>query len=563
MACRRAILGSLMLLFLSLPALPQDLDLRLRSSYGFDGVVRPGEWNPLYVSLTNLGDRVAALMSLDVIVSPGAPNNETVLVVEEEIELGKGESLTRRFTVPVARGSLPLRLRLVSSGTILLNEEILPPLRYTPEKLVVALSSGALKMAPGLPVAYPLLEHLPESWHGWSPVDLAILATPPLERLSPAQWNALKEWVRFGGRVLLAGASGSPASEAQLRTLWESGADDPRAGEWGESVTSRKLGDGTIFRATRPEEVTSREIRDLAERDGVTGKTPPLESSRRPFTDSAVAALVEHRVYRYPSRWLMAALFATAAVSLSLLTRRGPDSPRMALLSPILLPLSFAAILAVLFGTTAAPPADLALEIQRAEKEESGSGSFRLQRDVMVMTSRAREFGVVLPRGTVFLPNQGRRNRVQIERTGDLAIRGALEEWDRHFLSTWERRYVDLSAELIPGEEEVRIRNGEKLLLRESAVITGWHTFSAGAVSPGQDARRPLEEGSEDDLSGEARRYINELRKERELRDALRDGTIFVGWTSTVAEAYQLQGAFDRQLVTAVIIIPMEGSLPR
>jgi hypothetical protein len=560
------------MLLLSTPILSQDVDLRLRSSYGFDGIVKPGTWNPLYIGLTNLGDSVAGTLSLEVIVSPGAPNNETVLLLAEEIELGKGEGVTRRFALPVARGSLPLRLRLRDSGNLLLEEEILPPLRYTPETLVVALSSGALESLRGVTVAYPLLEHLPDAWHGYAPVDMIVLANPALERLSPSQWEAIEEWVRFGGKLLmLSGEPGPPATEALLTTLWEAGQAIPagpqaRPGPSNEEeagVSSRRLGDGRLYRTPGLPAEGVGTLRDLLSRHPSEGHAPPLENSRRPFADGGVAALAGGGVYRYPSRRLMGLVLLAAALSLAFLTRQGEKAPRMTLLSPLLLPLAFATILALLFSTTAAPPANLALEVQRAQRRRTDTGSFELRREVLLMSSRARSYEVSLPRGSVLLANAGRQNRVELVGTGGLEVRGELEEWDRRFLATWERRFLDLSVELLPEEGAVRIENGEELLLRESALLTSWHTFSAGPVSPGQQVSRTLREDSEKDLSPEARRYVHELRKERELLGLLREGSLFVAWTSRITPAYDLDPPFEERVVRGIVIVPMEGAPPR
>src|SRR5690606_16602166 len=46
---------------------------------------------------------------------------------------------------------------------------------------------------------------LPHRWLGWEAFDVVVITaggTPFVDQMSPPQWQALREWVRLGGRVL-------------------------------------------------------------------------------------------------------------------------------------------------------------------------------------------------------------------------------------------------------------------------------------------------------------------------------------------------------------------------
>ena len=543
-----------LILFLFLQLLPaQDVDLRLRSSYGFDGIVKAGHWNPLSITLSNLGDAVAGTLSIRVIVSPGSPNNETLWESREELQLGKGESVSRRYIVPVARGSLPIRLTYHRDGLPILQEEILPPLRYAPEELIVALSSGPIPRARGLSVAYPLMEHLPDRWQGYSGVDLLLISDPPLRRISPPQWYALREWISFGGTALII------ESAPDVTRLWSDGGAISSRGP----LLSRPFGDGLLLLDTNSDEALLPALRRVLSRRHSSLPRPPLENSRRPFADSGTAAIVDPAVYHFPSRWLMALVFLITLVSLTLLTRGEEKTPRMSRLGPLLVPAALALILGLILSTSAAPPEDVAAEVQLLRKDRETGMSMLLEREVLLMSSQERDYRVAVPEELLLLPNAGRANRIVPTRDGGSAVNGELDKWGRVYLGTWERFNAALSAELLPTEGALRIENGTDFVLLESALVTSWHTFPTGAVSPGQVVTRSLSEKGAHVLSLEARRYVNELRKSRLLREQLRDGVAFVGWSPQLAEPLSITPGFASRVVRGAVLLPLKGEVPR
>lgn len=557
----RTVIVALLILLLFPPLLkPQDVDLRLRSSYGFDGIVRPGRWNPLYITLSNFADPTAGTLSVRLIVNPGSLNNETTWTLTEEVDLGKGESLNRRYVLPVARGSLPVRLSLVRDGEVLLEEEILPPLRYTPEELIVALSSGAISRASGLSVAYPLMEHLPERWQGYSGVDLLILADPPLQRLSPQQWYALQEWLSFGGTALITKErEGKSGTNPEITALWEAGAEVSSR----ETLLSRRFGDGLLLLDHAEGPSLPRTLRRIIADRRSHNPVPPLENNSRPFADGATAALIVPGVYHYPSRWILALALLVTIASLALLTRAGQTRPRMSRLAPLLVPGLLALAFGAIFSSSAAPPEALAVEVQRLRADQGRGTSLLLEREILLMTTQRRSYRVTVPEKALLLPNAGRANGVEPTREGGSAVAGAMDDWGRVYLGTLERRHMDFSVTLLPEEHNLRIRNQTGLVLTESALVTRRHTYPTGAVSPGQEVYRPLSEEGAYQLSQSARRHVNELKKDRELREQLLAGALFVGWSPRVAEPLPVALPFAGRITRGVVIIPIDGEVSR
>jgi hypothetical protein len=179
------------------------------------------------------------------------------------------------------------------------------------------------------------------------------------------------------------------------------------------------------------------------------------------------------------------------------------------------------------------------------------------------MSSQERDYRVSVPEELLLLPNAGRANRVVPTREGGSAVSGDLDKWGRVYVGTWERFNVALSAELLPTEGALRIENGTDFVLLESALVTSWHTFPTGAVSPGQVVTRSLSEEGAYDLSLEARRYVNELRKSRPLREQLRDGVAFVGWSPRLAEPLSITPGFASRVVRGAVLLPLKGEVPR
>lgn len=532
----------------------QDIDIRLRHRYGFDGLVKPGSWNPLYVGLTNLGDDIQGALTVESMVSPGNNQEGTTLLLTEELTLRRGESIARRYVVPLARGGLPLRLRLRDGETLLYEEEVRPPLLAPPQQLIVGLGelSGLSLGRNAAETAYPLMEHLPERWLGYLPADIVVIADPPMERLTPKQLSALTEWLRRGGRaLLLTGDGASPEVRAYLSQLWSEGLDEKST----EAARMRRFGGGILARPTDgatslPEAISAMEP------FATPVSPPPLESRRLPFADPTAAAVIDSLVYHYPSRWIIGLLLLLAVAALALLTRPELPWPPLRVGGPLLLPLFFSLLLGALFGGPLSPPKDLAVEFGRYKPREGGL--FVVENDLLLMSSRERPYRVALSEEELLLPAAGRRERLY--RTAEGVLAGELTSWDHRFFTTWEREPLSFSASITEGE--LIITNGEPFALFESFLITDRSTYRLGPVSPGQRRSWELSSLEGRKASETAFRQSRELQREQSVRMHLQEGSLFVGWLRPASGMFELQPDFAASEVVGVITVELPEGVP-
>lgn len=524
-------------------------DIRLRYRYGFDGLLRPGGWTPLYLGITNLGDDIRGTLTVSAMVAPVEGDGGTTLLVTEALTLRRGESASLRFVLPIPRGGVPLTLEIEEEGLTIYREELRPPLRSAPDRVIVALGDlgSARAGIPAAGVAYPLMEHLPERWVGYLSADAVVLADPPLQRLTPGQLTALEEWLRRGGSLLILEPPGrSPELVAYQSRLWSSGSDEVRHG----AVRLRSFGAGRLARING-EGVSPGAALAILENAAPPLPPTPNRSRRLPFSEEPTAILVDTLVYRYPSRWIVGLLLLTAFGALLLFTRPELRWPPLRIGGPVMLPLLLAFLLIALFSTSLAPPKDLTLEIQRYTPWNTHL--YEVERDLLIMSSRRREYTVAPSQEELFLPISGGETRLR--RNGETTLSGALDSWDRRFFTTWERRQVDLSVDL--EAEDIRVANGEEFLIYESFLMTDEGIYQLGPVSPGQSRRWELASLSSAGTPEAAVRYGYELQREQRIRKQLQEGAVFVGWLRPLRGSYRLRTPFARSEVIGTIRIPL------
>lgn len=221
-----------------------------RIQLGFDGYYKVGYWTPLELHITGGGEPITGSVAVTL---PDGDGARSTVVSERPYQLLPGRSTRVLTYVKPGRADADISVRFVrlpsEGGDTVLDERF--DLRAEPDALHPRqgmLSSQTLIVSLGpsigvdaavaarnanfgvdgetVVVQLSSIEQLPTRWYGYEGVDRLVIATSdpaPLEALNTtgAQYAALLEWMRLGGKLLVSAGSraetvlgaGSPLAE--------------------------------------------------------------------------------------------------------------------------------------------------------------------------------------------------------------------------------------------------------------------------------------------------------------------------------------------------------------
>lgn len=215
-----------------LPARAEDIRFE-KIGIGFEDLYRVGCWTPVRLTLSGAAAPVTG--RLEVVVPDG--DDVPSLVRGRDIQLVPGQSTTATVYVRFGRVDASLTARFVVGGKSLaqrtwgdglnLGDDAQLPLALDAserlfvqlgpsigiEQVVRASGSGA---TPGQGSDVAQLKQtgdLPTRWYGYEGVETVVLATSQAETvrgLTAAQLDALDEWIRMGGRLVLCVGANAP-----------------------------------------------------------------------------------------------------------------------------------------------------------------------------------------------------------------------------------------------------------------------------------------------------------------------------------------------------------------
>jgi hypothetical protein len=181
---------------------------------GIGGVVRTGRWAPFIVTVDNRGPALDARLSLEVFRGSELRGTLSSRLFLRDVELPSRSRRRFTFAAPVASTARPAVVRVTSGGDgeprELARLEIDLHRLSVGDRLIVAVSSELafdFLAKEGARVVYPHAENLPESWVGWSGVDLVVMRDTAFHRLGAAQVTALERWVQAGGTIVFTGGA--------------------------------------------------------------------------------------------------------------------------------------------------------------------------------------------------------------------------------------------------------------------------------------------------------------------------------------------------------------------
>jgi hypothetical protein len=197
--------------------------------FGFKGKYKVGDWTPVWVTLEGGESKTAGRLELTVLDGDGV---EVTYLVNGSppLEIPGRESATALEYVKFGRVRSHLTIRLRGEMGVLAERtftasEFPQPLPAGRELIVTlggdaGVADAARQMRRRaeeqiVPVAIEDASLLPDDWRGYDGVDTLVLLTSRsefLDQLSGPRRDALLEWVRLGGRVLVSvGSQGDKA----------------------------------------------------------------------------------------------------------------------------------------------------------------------------------------------------------------------------------------------------------------------------------------------------------------------------------------------------------------
>jgi hypothetical protein len=177
-------------------------------SIGFNGQFKLDNWTPLSVVLDNRGRPTNG--NLEVLVTSGSEYQGDVYrtIYRTEVDLPQNSKKRYAFTIIIKSFTHELIIRLRQSDDIIFSKSINLRSHFTEKNFaVVADNFVAPDILSVLPKhLYPANVRpvfLPETWYGYDSVKLLILRADTIRQLRDRQFQALIQWLKQGGYLVL------------------------------------------------------------------------------------------------------------------------------------------------------------------------------------------------------------------------------------------------------------------------------------------------------------------------------------------------------------------------
>ncbi len=211
-------------------AFGQKADLQWGVTPGFSGIYKENAWVPIQVDISNQGDSRSGELRIP---RHGPRPKDPALSYAVPIELPRNSS--KRYTIYTPSTDLEtITLRL---GRFQESKEIASDWVAAPDDTLVIVVGGDgaslsfLTGTPAVPQGLPTFDFsnyqqrggdptlqighaswdtLPDSWLGWDGVDAVVLADANFVAASQQSLDALLQWVRLGGALIVPGGAQAP-----------------------------------------------------------------------------------------------------------------------------------------------------------------------------------------------------------------------------------------------------------------------------------------------------------------------------------------------------------------
>jgi len=176
---------------------------------GFNDYFQLKTWTPLTIVLENRGRATSG--TLEVIVTSGSEYWENIhtTTYSMDVELPYNSTKLCSFTILITTFTHDLIINLRQAEKTILSRSLNIRSNYTNKSLAVVLADKASPdVLSGLPQSlFPVngrqARFLPETWYGYDGVKMLIMSAEMLKSLRERQFQALTEWVKRGGYLVI------------------------------------------------------------------------------------------------------------------------------------------------------------------------------------------------------------------------------------------------------------------------------------------------------------------------------------------------------------------------
>jgi hypothetical protein len=187
--------------------------VRTEALLGFGGAFKAGRWNPVSLTVQNLGPDIRGTLAVDVARGDRFGPNRLSTSHVRPLDLVSGATKEFQFVLPLETAVYPLSVTVTHNGREVWNGSVelagssvrgtfgvVVSRRTSLDFLLPAFNSPTRD---ALELVYPLPEYLPAEWQGYDAVDLLVLHDGRLSDLTPGQVKAMGNWVAAGGRLVI------------------------------------------------------------------------------------------------------------------------------------------------------------------------------------------------------------------------------------------------------------------------------------------------------------------------------------------------------------------------
>ncbi len=207
---------SLLILAGNFTVYPQT-GIRVDCSPGFNGSYITGTWVPVTFLMDNQGPSVSGTVRVSVPYGSIYSRERPPYTIERECHLQGGTVQKIQFTLPVQRGA-DLTLSMLDGNTEVFRKDFtLFPQNRGPRPVLALSRNPSLDFIQSLQTGgeeryitlYTHPEYLPGEAAGYSAIYGMVIHNAPLSGMAPGQVEAVMNWVRMGGILVIVGGKHS------------------------------------------------------------------------------------------------------------------------------------------------------------------------------------------------------------------------------------------------------------------------------------------------------------------------------------------------------------------
>jgi hypothetical protein len=198
----------------------------MEAHLGLQGTVRLEKWNPVTVSLHNMGASLSGTLGVRVWRGSEYRRDLHVTTLTRRVQLPHRSRKRFTFAVPITTISHPVEVTLRTADTVLAQQQLDLRDALSAEHVIVGLTRDlsldflATAFQRHTRVAYLPLPELPNDWIGYDSVTAVVIKGMSLQAASERQWTALQQWLTRGGTVVVvADAQYALLQEPRLRSI--------------------------------------------------------------------------------------------------------------------------------------------------------------------------------------------------------------------------------------------------------------------------------------------------------------------------------------------------------